>query len=412
MAASSAGPVVPFFCFDADALAPLLFLPAGPELLVSAVMQLRRELRAAGSDLVVRVGKWQAEVPAAARATGAACVVAEQELEANLAKPLAEVAQALQQGGSGAGGMAVHVALWRPRVWPRGQMVPNFRRWRATRGQPTAPLSAPPCLPPLPQGIDCGDIPTAAALREMLAAALGGSYAQQPQLQAAADKVAAGASSSSLQGLLQQLASSDAPALQVLRTYLDAGTSAAAAAGTDDQGVTSRVVRQVTAASEAPGADGASFSALFGTLLQLGAVSRRRLLYEACRDRPEVAAAPPLFTPLAVRTALAAAETGDFHLQLAAGGAGPRLEVPGANTQHWRWNGMLTGETRLHLKVCLVLGRTWRGADVCLRLSADSAHTLLGRTCSSFKNTKLRFLKFNLPAAALPPPPPTAPPTN
>jgi deoxyribodipyrimidine photolyase len=49
--------------------------------LLGAVAALREGLRARGSDLLVRVGPAAAEVPEVARLLGAACVVAEEEVE-------------------------------------------------------------------------------------------------------------------------------------------------------------------------------------------------------------------------------------------------------------------------------------------------------------------------------------------
>lgn len=80
-AVSSGAPIIPFFALCPSLYSPLALTPGGPAALLAGLTRLRAELRAAGSDLVVRLGPaWEVLAQVAGQA-GVGRIVMEREEE-------------------------------------------------------------------------------------------------------------------------------------------------------------------------------------------------------------------------------------------------------------------------------------------------------------------------------------------
>lgn len=369
--------VLPVFVLDPHQLEPLTFSPAGPEVLLATLHQLRAALRAAGSELLVVRGRWEEVLPTLAGALGARAVVMAEEVEERLAAPAAAVVEKLEQDG-------VTAFHWSACTWNQDQFKFNYKEWAAGRGAPQPPLEAPlrlPPPPPLPPGMhNPGDLPAPAALREELEQQHASSLAA-PGVASLAQQVLKTCASGREAQRQAALIASGRTWLQLLTSYLHLGGGApggkAAAAGAPPMassgagGSIEQQMRSWVAELEGPAAEGASFPALFATALALGAVSRRRVYQEVVKARAlatPAAASPlpwalPLPTPLpgreeatppdtpltsqqlqVCRTAAAVcAESADFHWQLARSNGQRAPNSPATVQQHhWRWRGFLT----------------------------------------------------------------------
>ena len=167
--------LTPCYLLDPALLTGLASRPAGPEVLVSALSVLRTQLRAMGSDLVVRVGPCGETLRDLAAASSGqlgdlegTLVVAEKEVGEVGSRHVVEALGALsgsyatveaasrpQDGGRSSN--AVH--LWQsPMAWEGSSFEMNYRLWadNGRRGPTSKPGEAPPSLPPLPPGISPG----------------------------------------------------------------------------------------------------------------------------------------------------------------------------------------------------------------------------------------------------------------
>lgn len=165
---------VPVYCVDprAFALDSRLGVPkAGPfraRFLLESLEDLRAQCRALGGDLLVRVGAPEAVLPPLARSLGAEAVHLHAEVTSEEDAVTHAVASALRADG---------VPL---RVWPGHTLVHHddlpfavaalpdvftqFRRAVERAVTMREPLPAPLRLPPLPEGLEPGAMPTLAAL--------------------------------------------------------------------------------------------------------------------------------------------------------------------------------------------------------------------------------------------------------
>jgi hypothetical protein len=86
--------------------------------------------------------------------------------------------------------LPTRISTWQAHLWQQGSFKPNFKEWKAARGQPLAPLPAPEKLPPLPEGFEPGTLPGLSTLQQLLEDALA---AGPPEAAAAALAAAAAA---------------------------------------------------------------------------------------------------------------------------------------------------------------------------------------------------------------------------
>ncbi|KAF8056019.1 cry [Scenedesmus sp. PABB004] len=366
--------VVPFFCLDPDLYCSLALTPAGPATLLAALTRLRAELRALGSDLVVRLGPAPTTCAAFAGLAGVTRIVTEREAESRWLEACHGLSDRLA-----AAGVPARITTWTAPVWRQGAFDPNFGAWREARGEALDPLAAPCALPPLPAGIEPGALPELERLEALLGnwlaaarppSALGsrpGSPAppgSRPGSPVPAARRGGGggawtgergaAREAVLAGMLSEPdAAAHAPDARRIAELLllaggDAGGGAGAGSGPDTGvagtsgggGVSAEDVlraylvadgmtppdarlafmRGAVAALEGPAAPGGSFPALLGPLVGLGALSPRQvrrgaLAAEAARWGGRV---PPFGPGTATgRAALDAVELADFHRQLA-----------------------------------------------------------------------------------------------
>ncbi|KAG2443487.1 hypothetical protein HXX76_001840 [Chlamydomonas incerta] len=336
--------LLPLYVLDPERLSHLAYMPGGPEALSSALQRLRAELRALGSDLVLRVGAWEQQLTAAAAAaaggsTGAAAVVTEDEVEVRYRQPAQQaLAAAAAQGGQG-GPVAFS---WTAPLWPAERFDNRYRAWRDKRGPPAEPLPPPSALPPLPSGVEPAAIPTADELRTLLSeaalaalAAAGG--AGDGGVAAVARAAIDSAAASPDTDLARRLGAAPESPLQLLRMYLGTAPAAPAPASA------SVSIDEEVEALRRPGVDGAPFTGLFGTAKALGTLSVRRVLKEAyaADGRPYGSVEPRRLRPAAAVAAGVGAEAADFHRALAVLDD-TRTVAPGVEVHFWRWRGGLT----------------------------------------------------------------------
>ncbi|WIA43807.1 hypothetical protein OEZ86_010225, partial [Tetradesmus obliquus] len=262
---SGAPQLLPFFCLDPQLYAPLCLLPSGPAVLLAALARLRQQLRAVGSDLVVRVGPAATTTAATAGAAGVKRIVIERQEESRWLEAGHMLAQQLDSSA-----LPTRISSWQAPLWQQGSFKPNFKDWKESRGQALAPLPAPGKVPPLPAGGSeiHGEVPSSS--REL-----------HPE--------------------------------DILEAYLTADTTASPEPRL-------AFLRSSVSELEVPAAPGASFLALLGPLLGLGVLSSRQV--HAKTLAAEVArwgGRMPLLGPgtVTAKAALAAVELNDFHRQLA-----------------------------------------------------------------------------------------------
>ena len=422
--------LTPLYILDPELLCPVLASagPAGPEVLAATLASLRRQLRALGSDLVLRDGPCDAVLrqltvelaagdPTASGAgtgtgagmgTGAAAtvLVAEDEAlrgtwaEERVAEALAGAPHLTRSSGDrSSNGAAPASPLYRSLLyraaaaWDEAHFDMNYRRWEASHGGSAGgslrlPLPALSSLPPLTAGgagrLEPGEIPTAGQLRDLLrihrvakeaavtAAAAssstprgGNGSVSDGSLQALQTSIDAQAAGSAEARLISAIADLSPDPLQLLAAYLlteHTSLSQVAAGGTEAE-----LRLRVGAAAEAlepPSAPDASFKAVVGPWMELGALSRRRVLQRAAaaeRDGGGSSGAGVLQAQRVV-AAKRGASVSEFHSQLATVGAarGRPAEVVPADTsggvpalgpadggilvRQFRWRGTQSGE--------------------------------------------------------------------
>ncbi|KAG2443194.1 hypothetical protein HYH02_009271 [Chlamydomonas schloesseri] len=339
--------LLPLYVLDPERLSHLAYMPGGPEALSAALQRLRADLRALGSDLVVRLGAWEQQLPAAAAAGaaggagGAAAVVTEDEVEVRYRQPAQQaLVGAAAAAAPGKGGPVAF--SWTAPLWPAEKFDNRYRAWRDKRGAPAEPMAPPSALPPLPAGVEPGAIPTAAELRTLLSeaalAALGSGSSADSGLTEVARAAIAAAAASPDTDLARRLAAAPESPLQLLRMYL--GTAPAAPAAPASASVS---IDEEVEALRRPGVDGAPFTGLFGTAKALGTLSVRRVLKEAyvADGRPYGSVEPRRLRSPAAVAAGVGAEAADFHRALAVLDD-TRTVAPGVEVHFWRWRGGLT----------------------------------------------------------------------
>ena len=344
--------LTPCYLLDPALLTGLASRPAGPEVLVSALSVLRTQLRAMGSDLVVRVGPCgDALRDLAAASSGqpssggeayeGTLIVAEEEVgrvgSHNIVEALgalsgsADSVDEMDASGPQDGGRSSNtVHLWQsPMAWESSNFEMNYRLWadNGRRGPTSKLMEAPSSLPPLPPGISPGDIPTAAQLRDLLRSATlqhqtsgSGSTRELHALQA---RIEDQAFSSPESQHVASIASTNAEPSEILSAYLSATS-----AGSDDLPKLQQLVSSAAVALELPSAPGSSFKAILGPWMELGALSRRQILEGASGHQGR--------SPLPGRAAAAvrAVEVHEFHERLATEGVAagrPKEVVPASS---------------------------------------------------------------------------------
>jgi hypothetical protein len=90
--------------------------------------------------------------------------------------------------------LPTRISSWQAPLWQQGSFKPNFKEWKAARGQPLAPLPAPEKLPPLPEGFEPGTLPELSTLQQLLEDALAAGPAEAAAAALAAAAAANGRS--------------------------------------------------------------------------------------------------------------------------------------------------------------------------------------------------------------------------
>lgn len=170
--AGAGGRLVALYCVDPRQFGETRwgFAKAGAfraQFLVESLADLRASMRARGGDLVVRVGAPADVIPETARTTGAGAVYVHAEPMREEADDEAAVRAALPRG------VPVHVR-WGHTLFHIDDLpmavdaLPRvFTEWRKqteARSRVRPEIPAPDALPPLPDGLDPGDLPTVEAL--------------------------------------------------------------------------------------------------------------------------------------------------------------------------------------------------------------------------------------------------------
>ncbi len=297
---------------------PTRITSANPEVLASALLTLKQQLQGLGSDLVILSGPTD---------------VALDELKKNMGGPCTVCTAQEDDGPSASSSGHVAVAV-------RGkEFDANYRRW--ANGRVATPMQpAPRSLPPLPPGIRPGSLPTAEELRSALqlfrSVSSGDEVSPRPSsswdaLQSSVEEEDRARPEARLQSAL---ASSGCEPLELLDAYLcqpgleaqqqrgegaalegaleryaqaveaapDAAAKAAAAG---------RLVGEAAEALEGPAMPGASFKALIGPWMEVGAISPRMVAERAAGARLHAA-----LLPQRAAAALRASELQEFHALL------------------------------------------------------------------------------------------------
>jgi hypothetical protein len=200
--------------------------------LLAGLTQLRAALRGAGSDLVVRVGPPERVIAQLACSTGASRIVMEREEESRWLEAGHRVAQQLEAQAGEEGCTPARITTWQAPLWPKAGFNPNFKAWLRSRGKaPLQPLPAPAKLPPLPAGVDPGELPSLQALQCMLAADVGAAQAGRAAPHSAAEEAALASASAAAEGdVWAARAAGHAGVLRALLAEPDTQPQAAAAA--------------------------------------------------------------------------------------------------------------------------------------------------------------------------------------
>lgn len=164
--------LIPLYCLDPRHFGQTAFgFPKTgsfrAQFLLESLADLRQQLRARGSDLVIRQGQPEQVIPALAREWGVEAVYAHEEVGTEEEA----VAEALQQALQPLG-IRLHLdwghTLYHPEDLPFAladlpEVFTRFRQQVEAKAAIRAPLPIP-SLPPLPPGLDPGPLPTLAAL--------------------------------------------------------------------------------------------------------------------------------------------------------------------------------------------------------------------------------------------------------
>ena len=273
--------LTPVFIVDPAELhaAQLTSRPGGAEVLSSTLTALRSQLRARGSDLVVRHGQQQDVLNQLASSSSSSSPSNETAVTSGRT--------ALITSGASSAAAAANrfdlVASWEvPVIWDDSKFDMNFRQWSTGRGEATVPSPAPESLPPLHPALasTSGEIPTPSEFRDlvrrhqeaMAEAQEGPIPVHQASLVDLKRSIEEATTSSTEARLIAAIASNGPDPLDVLDAYLT-GTSASP-----------QLQANVAAAAselEFPSAPGSSFKSVVGSWMERGALSPRRVLERA-----------------------------------------------------------------------------------------------------------------------------------
>lgn len=312
LAAACASTLTPVYVLDPDVLRGTPKELLGP--LLDALSALRADLEAAGSGLVVRTGSAPGEVANVVAAVGATAVYAEEEVEDRFRQSLAAVSDALGQPAAGGRRAAVALHLVECQLYEMEELASDdFREYKKAEKEAICPLEAPLLLPPLPQGLATGAIPSLEELLSTISCA-GPLEHASPSPSTPTDVA---------------VPCSEQRAADLLEGYLQFGRPAAPARWQS-------LHEQMAELERSPGT---SFGALFGGALSLGLLSRRRIRHLAAAvlqgSRPG--------SRSAAAAALRSLDAHEWHARLA------RRELASANgrrggghvARFWRWNSVL-----------------------------------------------------------------------
>jgi deoxyribodipyrimidine photo-lyase len=155
--------VVPVFCLDDRLLHGRHASGPRTQFMLECLGDLDASLRERGSALVIRRGPPEVELAALARATGAEALYASEDVSPFATARDAGVARALAGAGVEVRGCPGVFAVDDLRAVGRYTVFAAFRRaWLAVPRRPAG--RAPRRLPPLPAGLDAGELPTLAEL--------------------------------------------------------------------------------------------------------------------------------------------------------------------------------------------------------------------------------------------------------
>lgn len=240
--------------------------------------RLQRQLRSRGLELQLRAGPSASTLLDVASSCGAQLVIAEREVESDWATAIASVADGLKARGG-------RLACWQATVWPAVAFAPNYRSWANTRGLSQAPLPAPApgALAPAsgPLAAPAAPLDAAAVAKQLREWAEASQSSGDLAVVAAKVEDAAGASpaAAAVARVLNPPASPNPGSnptpdlLETLRAYLRLAVM--------PPPPELEWIRNDAPQFESPAAEGASFTALFGAAMRLGAISRRQVYHEA-----------------------------------------------------------------------------------------------------------------------------------
>eukprot|EP00798_Chlamydomonas_sp_ICE-L_P012205 gene12205-15333_t len=299
------------YVIDHDMLAPLLYTPGGPELLLASLQSLQRDLQARGCELLLQTGSVDEVVPAVARSVGAEAIVMEREVIHGWGEAADRATQELvQQDG-------VKAVIWSSTVWNPRAFDINFKGWKAKRGDAIGPLKTPNALPAAPSSLPTSDsLPSPEELRFMLDYAGSGSLSDD-DMHEVAEKVHAWTDNKVESKVVKLVAAAisagDVTPTQALQAYLN--NSPTPSQSPAQQQLAAELATAVSQL-EIVSSRGASFPALFGPMVSLGTLSRP----------------------------MKATESSDFHRQLATLGSEAQRatqpeDLPAYSVRQWMWRG-------------------------------------------------------------------------
>eukprot|EP00898_Chlorokybus_atmophyticus_P003492 jgi/Chlat1/4143/Chrsp27S04228 len=335
---SSSG-VIPVYCFDPDLLANC----TAPTLryLHQSVAALKASLQACGSDLVVLTGPACEAIPRLARDLGASTIIAEEEAEHSWRQVVGQVEDAVSAEG-------VKVNLWQLQLFEDDStaLPDNFRERRSV----LQPIPSPERLPPLPSSStdvlstqlpELSDLHTLAGLTEEEEEA-SSSSAPTSSLD---EYTQVWRSFRCDGGKLPATAQVQTPSTPELAGGEDAGRAALSEYLRFPARATRRRPKQRTQGVSSPTN---TFMEVFGPVLALGCLSRRRVFHRATRAaegwrRARRKAIIPQSVGLpSAQAAAETAECGVFHYWLALRSFHETEQESSQAKKHWRWRGLLT----------------------------------------------------------------------
>lgn len=172
-ATQSGGPLLPLYCFDPRHYEPTRwgFAKTGAmraRFLAESLIDLRGALRARGSDLVLRRGRPEDVIPELVRAHGVEAVCFHKEITSEEVDVEEAVRAALRDTGAAPRHVWGHTLYHINDLPFEKDGVPDvytpFRKAVEKKSAIRETIPAPDDLPPLPDGVDAGEVPTLADL--------------------------------------------------------------------------------------------------------------------------------------------------------------------------------------------------------------------------------------------------------